>query len=115
MKNFTCIYDELCYADETAQEVFTEAQIVEAFGKSLKEIRWYCHLSGEALGKEIGIGQSTLSAYEMGTRYPSLLQAIKIAAYFSLTVEEFILCGLECHSKDIIELYRERHPKKKKK
>ena len=114
MKNFTCIYDELCYADETAKEVFTEEQVIEAFGKSLKEIRWYCHLSEEALGKEIGIGQSTLSAYEQGKRYPSLLQAIKIATYFSLTVEEFILCGLECHSKDIIELYRERHPKKKK-
>ena len=90
------------------QEVFSEEQILSSFSESFKELRKYCNLSLMKLSENIGIPNQTLSSYETKTRTPSMIQAIKITAYFGLTVEEFILCGLEKLPYDITELYEKR-------
>ena len=91
------------------KEQFSDEQLFSAFCDSFKELRKYCNLSLIKLGEKIDIPNQTLSTYENKTRTPSILQAIKITAYFGLTVEEFILCGLEKLPYDIIELYERRN------
>ena len=90
------------------KEVFNDEEILSAFCESFKELRKYCNLSLIKLSENVGIPNQTLSSYENKTRTPSILQAVKITAYFGLTVEEFILCGLEKIPYDITELYEKR-------
>ena len=98
----------LRYLDaEDMTDSFGEKEVEEAFSKSLLELRKYCGLSLVALSRKTGIPNQTLSAYENAKRMPSIFQAMKITAYFSLTIEEFVLCGLE-PSCDIVELYESR-------
>lgn len=79
-----------------------------AFAESLKELRNYCDLSISKLSKILNIPNQTLSSYKNKLRTPSITQAIKITAYFGLTVEEFILCGFDKLPQDIAELYEAR-------
>lgn len=90
------------------QKQYSDEQILFAFCDSLKELRKYCNLSLMKLSENVGIPNQTLSSYEIKTRTPSILQAIKITPYFGLTVEEFILCGLEKLPYDVTELYERR-------
>lgn len=108
MKKFSSIENLIYYANELETEMFHEMQMRDAFANSLKELREHCHLTMVELSNEIEISQPTLSCYENKTRTPSMLQAIKITAFFGLTVEEFILCGLEKLPYDITELYEKR-------
>ena len=86
----------------------SEAELFYAFAESLAELRKYCGLSLMTLSEKVEIPNQTLSSYENKTRTPSVIQAIKISAYFGLTIEEFILCGLNQCSFDITELYEQR-------
>ena len=109
MKGFYAFENLIYHADQSETETFDEIEMRDAFANSLKKIREYCRLTMIKLAEEIDIPQPTICCYETKTRTPSILQAIKITAYFGLTVEEFILCGLEKLPYDIIELYERRN------
>ena len=101
--------NKLDYADEnTETNGFDDLQIFHAFADSLRELRAYCGLSLIKLSSATDIPNQTLSSYERKSRTPSVVQAIKIATYFGLTVEDFIICGLGNINQDITEVYEER-------
>ncbi len=56
-------------------------------GNRVKMLRTSKGLTQAELGKRLGITKSVISAYEMGTRYPSYSVLIKIAAFFSVTTD----------------------------
>ena len=86
-----------------------DAQVfIEAFANALHEIRTTANISTTAMAKEIGIPQQTLSAYELNKNTPSLLQAIRICAYFECSIEDFILYGLGIGEDEIIEKFRQK-------
>lgn len=99
----------MLYANEqTTEATVDEKQILSIFADNLRELRTYCKLSLTALSALIDVPNQTLSSYENKTHTPSVIQAIKIAAFFGLTVEEFILCGLDNYPYDITELYEKK-------
>lgn len=84
-----------------------------AFAKSLKELREHIGFSLIELEKITGINNPSLSRYENGKVEPSISQAIIIAEAFNLSIEDFILYGLnmppeERESTTIIERFNER-------
>ena len=85
-----------------------EKEAFSTFAENLRELRTHCDLSLVRLSELADIPNQTLSSYENKTHIPSMIQAIKIAAYFGLTVEEFILCGFDDYPYDIVELYEKR-------
>ena len=85
-----------------------EKQALSIFADNLRELRTYCGLSLITLSEFVDIPNQTISSYENKTHTPSFMTAVKLAAYFNLTVEEFILCGLDSYPYDICELYERR-------
>lgn len=84
-----------------------------AFAKSLKELRIYAGFSLVDLEKLTGINNPSLSRYENGRVEPSLSQAIIIADLFNLSVEDFVIYGLNekvenTDSETIIERFNEK-------
>lgn len=109
MTKFLLLDNRLAYADEHITEKnLDEKQAFCLFAENLRELRTHCNLSLVRLAEELDIPNQTLSSYENKTHIPSLIQALKISAYFGLTVEEFILCGLDDYPYDITELYEAR-------
>ncbi len=60
------------------------------FGKKLKELRLEKGLSQQALGKELGFCNQTISFWESGSREPDLDTLIKVAKYFDVGIEELL-------------------------
>lgn len=109
MSKFFHSDNRLLYTNEQiSAESIDEKRIFSLFADNLREIRTYCGLSLIELSRFLDIPNQTISSYENKTHIPSMIQAIKIAAYFSLTVEEFVLCGLDGYPYDITELYERR-------
>ena len=113
--NKKIIYDTIFYEDgrlQCTQEqkigAIDEKQAFGLFADSLRELRNDCKLSLIDLSKALEIPNQTLSGYENKTHIPSMLQAVKISAYFHLTVEEMIVCGLDEYPYDCIELFEKR-------
>ncbi len=57
------------------------------FGSKLKMLRMTKGLTQIQLGNILDLTKSMISAYEMGSRYPSYSSLIKIAAYFGVTTD----------------------------
>ena len=100
--------NRLLYASEQNAETVNDKQIPSLFAENLRELRRHCKLSLIELAQLVDIPNQTISSYENQTHIPSMVQAVKIAAYFGLTVEEFILCGLDDYPYDVIELYEKK-------
>jgi len=101
--------NRLLLANEyTTEPTLSEKQLADFFADSLREIRNHCKLSLKELSSRIDIPNQTLSSYENKTHVPSMLQAVKIAAFFGLTLEEFILCRLDTFPYDVTELYEKQ-------
>lgn len=93
---------------EDIEGAIDERQAFAIFADSLRELREHCELSLMALSEILEIPNQTLSSYENKTHIPSMLQAIKIASYFYLTVEEMIVCGFDEYPYDVTEMYDSR-------
>ena len=106
MMRFSLLGDRFGLTNE--QEGIDEKEMLSIFAENLRELRKHCGLSLVKLGEDLDIPNQTLSTYEKGKHIPSVIQAIKIASYFGLTVEEFIVCGFDEYPYDIIELYERR-------
>ena len=102
--------------DETEQntKVFEEEKLITAFAETLREARNRAGLSLPQLARAMQIPQATLSAYELKTRAPSLLQAIRICAFFECSIEDFIAYGLDIGSYDIVDKFCQRVEAEKK-
>ena len=61
------------------------------------------------LSNKVEIAQPTISHYESCLRSPTILQAVKLAAYFGLTIEDFIICGLDNSAYDIVDVYETKN------
>ena len=53
----------------------------------LKQLREDAHLSQAALGKKIGVKQSSVGMWESGRNYPELSAVIALADYFNVSVD----------------------------
>lgn len=63
---------------------------MENFYKRLKHLRTINHLTQLELANMLNIERSTLSSYETGRRYPTLVILIRIADVFDVSVDYLI-------------------------
>ena len=89
--------------EESAGRTYDDAEIMGAFASALRAERERQKMSFFSLKKMTAIQNQKLSEYQRTRRTPSFLQALRIACAFGLTIEEFILEGLEEEYSNIIE------------
>jgi len=63
------------------------------FGQTLKELRQDKELSQDKLGKALDYSHSTVSAWELGLKRPTIDALVAIALFFDVTID--YLAGLE--------------------
>lgn len=63
---------------------------MENFYKRLKHLRTINHLTQLELANMLNIERSTLSSYETGRRYPTLVILIRVADVFDVSVDYLI-------------------------
>jgi len=68
-------------------------------GKRLKELREKKEISQAELGKQIGLSQKNISAYERDMSSPSVDMLVKITKYFNVSVDYLIF------GSDLVEKY----------
>ena len=98
----------LTTVDSNAENSIDEKTAFAYFAEHLRVLRTHCNLTLVQLAEQVDIPNQTLSSYENKTHMPSMMQALKIASFFHLTIEEFILCGFDGYPYDITELYEQR-------
>ena len=88
---------------------FDESELYKAFGYTLKILREHKKLTLKKLGEEIEMPPQTINRYENGENIPTIIQALKIADYFNMSIELFILMGIIAieESADILPLYNQ--------
>ncbi len=84
---------------------FTETELGKAFGNSLKKLRTHRKLSLNTLSKLVDIPNPTINRYENGINIPAITQALKLADFFHLSIEEMIFFGLE-ENRNVVEYYQ---------
>lgn len=63
---------------------------MKTFGERLKQARIQAEMNQEALGKAIGVGQSTIANYEKGLRFPTGEVLLKIAQILSVSIDDLL-------------------------
>lgn len=66
---------------------------MESFGEKLKELRLDKGVGQIQLAKELGVGKSVISLWELDRCEPTLSNLVKIARYFGVSLD--YLAGLE--------------------
>lgn len=96
MDTIKTYYDERneTYLNLINSNDYTEEELKNAFAKSLREVRIYSGLSQKSVSEKTNIPLATISAYENGTRTPSFILAMKLAAFFGATVNDFVFYGV---------------------
>lgn len=61
------------------------------FGKRIKRLRNFYHLTQTELGLKVGVTKSTIAAYENDTRMPSYDTLIRLARVFHVTTDTLLL------------------------
>lgn len=86
---------------------FDESELYKAFGHTLKTLREHKKLTLKKLSEEIEMPPQTINRYENGENIPTIIQALKIADYFNMSIELFILMGIIAieENADILPLY----------
>lgn len=64
------------------------------FGKNIKKIRGVKGLSQQAFAELFALKRATLGAYEEGRSEPKIETIIKIANYFSISIDKMLTCEL---------------------
>jgi len=72
-----------------------------AFGRSLKRLREYTNTTQKALSIATNVPTQSISVYERGESAPTITQAIRITNYFRLTIDDFILFGLDINGIEV--------------
>lgn len=73
------------------------------FGKRVKDLRKQKSLTQEQLAKRLCVTKSIISAYEAGTKFPSLDMLIKLSYTFNVSTD-FLLGIDKKHTLDISNL-----------
>ena len=60
------------------------------FGLKIKELREKEPLTQAEFAKKIGVSQSTVAAWELGTREPNIETLIKLSRYFNTSVDYLV-------------------------
>ncbi len=66
---------------------------METFGKKLRYLRQEKGLGQVALAKELDVGKSVISLWELDKSEPTLSNLVKIAKFFKVSID--YLAGLE--------------------
>lgn len=74
------------------------------FGDRLKKLRESKHLKQSDLAKELGIGRTTLSNYELNNREPDFNTLGKIANYFNVSIDYLLGNSTEKDSSEMHEV-----------
>lgn len=64
--------------------------LLETIGKSLREWREGREMSQAEAARVAGLSQNAMSLYERGERPPTLLAALRLAAYYEMSVEDLV-------------------------
>ncbi len=64
-------------------------------GNNLKVWRAKADITQEQLANELGLSRQTINSVERGKFIPSVLSALKIAAFFKTSVEEVFYLDLD--------------------
>lgn len=59
-------------------------------GKSLKDIRESEKLTQSKLAEKTGISQQSISRWESGQRFPNILDLVKLAEFYKISIDELI-------------------------
>ena len=70
------------------------SKIMSFFGKNIKKIRGVKGLSQQAFADLFDLKRGTLGAYEEGRSEPKIETIIKIANYFSITIDHMLTAEL---------------------
>ena len=62
----------------------------ESIGEELKALRKFHNLTQTALSQATQIPQSTISAWEQGVNIPNVVDCIKLADFYGITLDELI-------------------------
>ena len=73
------------------------------FGNRIKTLRIKKSITQEQLAERLGVTKSTISGYELGTRYPSIDMLIKLAQSFNVSTD-FLLGVDKIQSLDVKKL-----------
>lgn len=57
------------------------------FSERIKELRRKNHMTQEALGKVLGVGQDSISTYEHGKFYPEVRNLLVLADFFEVSLD----------------------------
>ena len=59
-------------------------------GENNRWLRERQHLTQEELAKEMNVGRSTICSWELGDRSPKFKDALKIAQYFGVDIDDLL-------------------------
>ena len=65
----------------------TGTKLMLDFKNRIKQLRIQKSLTQDQVAQRLWVTKSTISAYEMGTKYPSLDMLIKLAAMYNVTTD----------------------------
>ena len=85
----------------------SDEKIKKGFGNSLKELRAHLGITQLALAEATQIPRQSLSVYERGEFLPTISQAYKITSCFRLSIEDFIVYGLDEQERLLQENFRD--------
>lgn len=82
----------------------TEEQLQRSFACALRVLRKYKGLSLKSVGESTDIPFQTVARYESGENVPSVVQALKLAHFYQISLNDMFILG---NIKDIEEDYEE--------
>ncbi len=75
------------------KNILNDEEIKIAFGSSLRELRECLNMTQKDLAEAVDVPRQSLSVYERGETAPTIIQAYKIAKFFNLCIDDFIIYG----------------------
>ena len=72
-----------------------DESVKKAYGRSLKELREHTNTTQQYLAEKTHVPRQSISVYERGETMPTVLQAFKIAFFFNLSIDDFIIYGMD--------------------
>ena len=63
---------------------------MQYFGEKLRELRLERNLTQQELAEKVDLVKATISAYEQGTKYPSIEALIKLCTFFDVSSDYFL-------------------------
>lgn len=87
------------------EESFTEGGVASAFARGLKRLRNYKNLTYADVSRGTEIIYQTIARYENEINIPTIVQAIKLACFYEISIEGILWVGIgtDEEADDLIE------------